>query len=1428
MRLGYLLAATLVGTVAIAQAQQPTPAKPATEKAATWQAGLAKVCITPKKPMPMGGYVSRTQWAPKTIHELWAKALVLQDASGQRAVLVTLDLIGIARDVSVPICAKIEKDHGIPRAAIAICSSHTHTGPVVGANLPSAGGAAYSAEAQALIDEYAKSLVDEIPKLVGAAVKDLQPATLQWGSGSATFAVNRRNNAEPKVPELRAANALQGPVDHTVPVLVVSGNDRRMRAIVGGYACHATVLTDVGWSGDWPGFGQTEIEKRHPEALAMFWAGCGADQNPLPRRTIPLAQEYGTKFADAVDQVLAGKLETLPPELKWSYEEIEIPFAKTPSREQFEKEAKGTGAAALRAKLLLKQWEQQGQIVASYPNFPVQRWKLGNSVEWIFLGGEVVVDYALRLKQAQPAGTTWVAGYSNDVMAYIPSRRVLAEGGYEGSTAMVYYGLPGDWHESIEQLIVQAVEKKRKPVAAAVEKSIAEELTRVAPLEPAAALKSFSVVPGFRVEQVAAEPLIHSPIACSFDEDGRMYVVEMCDYSEQEKEMLGKVRLLEDTDGDGRFDKSTIFAERLSWPTAVIAYDGGVFVGAAPDILYLKDTNGDGRADEQKVVFTGFGRNNVQALLNSFQWGLDGRIHGATSNNGGTIQRPDDPRFSPLVLGRRDFSFDPRKLDLRAESGGGQYGMSFDDWGHKFNCDNSTPLATLRYEDRYAARNPDFAAPGARQPSTDTVEIFRTSPVEPWRVVRTRLRVAGKVPGPIEHGGKASGYFSGATGVMAYRGNAYPAALREQIFVADPCSNIVHRKQIRVEGTDLVGKRIDEGREFVTSSDNWCRPVQFANAPDGTLYFMDMYREVIEHPWSLPPEIKQHLDLTSGRDRGRIYRIVPESFQQPALPRLGQAAVAELVKTLEHRNGWHRDTAARLLSERRNPEAVPLLEKLAGTSSLPEGRMHALYVLASLEKLQPAILLAALADPDPRVREHAVRLAEKFPNDPGVLTKLCALSRDPDLRVRCQLAFSLGEFSGAARNVALAEISKRDAEQPLIRTAVLTSLAEGSGQVLAILTQDAAFLQSAAGRATVEVLANLIGVQLREDDVRELEKGLADIATHDEAAAFAMIRGYASGRSKAKAERRRALPVSDTYRTLLGQMLERSQARVLDKNFPVTARVQATQLLGLGTFEEFRKVGVLLIDNRQPQELQLAAIETLAKFSDPAIASLLIEAWPQLSPRVRTDAVDLLFSRPAWLITLLDAIESDRIAVAEMGPARMQLLAVRKEPEIHERYLKLAQRNTVGSRAEVLKAYQPALTLPANPAQGKVYFQKICAACHRVENTGHEIGPNLAAFKARGAEAILINVLDPNREVNPQYVNYVASLDDGRTLNGMIANESAASITLKRAENATDTIQRSELEELRSTRQSMMPEGIEKQLDPQALADLIGYLLSVP
>ena len=440
---------------------------PISRAADTWQVGLAKQIITPQKPMWMAGYGARDKPASGKLTELWAKAIVLQDAEGKRALAITLDLVGIDRELSQAICAQIEKQHGLKREQIALFCSHTHSGPVVSKNLRPMHEYLLPAEQKELIADYAKKLEEQVVALAGAAIKDLQPAKLTWQHTKCTFAVNRRTNKEADVPQLREDGKIQGPHDHDFPVLVVRSAQDELRAVLFGYACHATVLSGYEWCGDWPGFAQLEIEKRHPGCLALFWVGCGADQNPLPRRKVELAEKYGSQAADAVDAALVRAPEAIAPLLKLTYREISLPLDKLPTKEELEEPAKGKDKfQAARAQMLLAEIAAGKPLAKDYP-YPVAVWQLGREVTWVILGGEVVVDYALRLKSdlAKPmtgGQHVWVAGYANDVMAYIPSRRVLIEGGYEGGGAMVYYGLPTSWAPEVEEVIVGEVEKQAK------------------------------------------------------------------------------------------------------------------------------------------------------------------------------------------------------------------------------------------------------------------------------------------------------------------------------------------------------------------------------------------------------------------------------------------------------------------------------------------------------------------------------------------------------------------------------------------------------------------------------------------------------------------------------------------------------------------------------------------------------------------------------------------------------------------------------------------------------------------------------------------------------------------------------------------------------------------------------------------------------
>ena len=966
----------------------------------------------------------------------------------------------------------------------------------------------------------------------------------------------------------------------------------------------------------------------------------------------------------------------------------------------------------------------------------------------------------------------------------------------------------------------------------------AKELPRTLPTEPAKALETFKIRPGFHIELVASEPLVVDPVAMTFDENGRLFVVEMIDYSERRPEALGRIRMLEDTDGDGRFDKSTIFADKLPWPTALFWYDGGLLVAATPDIFYFKDTDGDGKADKKETVFTGFAsdyapfqtnRLNVQAMLNSFNWGLENRIYGATSMNGGKVSALRHPEAPPLELRGRDFSINPREMSMRAEAGGGQHGMSFDDFGRRFGCQNSDHIRLYMFEERYSGRNPFYAMPAAWVSiATDgpAAEVYRISPDEPWRVLRTKWRVAGTVPGPIEGGGRPSGYFTGATGTTIYRGDAFPPDSRGDAFVADCGSNLVHRKKLHPEpnGPGLIARRApdEEKTEFLASTDVWFRPVQFANAPDGTLYIADMYREVIEHPWSIPQSIKRHLDLNSGNDRGRIYRIVPDGFKQPKAARLGKASTSELVATLENPNGWHRDTAARLLYERQDHAAVPALKQLCRTSNSARGRMHALYALDGLKALDAELLASALRDSGEWVRKHAVRLSGTFltqdsPANKALLESVLALAVDPSSQVRVQLAFTLGEIRDPQRIQALAQIARHDLDSKWAQAAVLSSLAEGAGELFALTCNDQNVQSARSGQDFLRQLAYLIGAH---NEQKELSKVLAFAArAADASLGFAVVRGIGEGLERVGSSLEKSAN--------LDGILARARELAVDENTAEVARVQAVEFLRLSPFEDARGILVRLLDLSQPQTLQLASIRTFGRFKRPEAAGELIHRWSSFTPRLRAEVLSVLLARPEGALALLAAAEQRVVRPADLSSTQVKLLNSYRDPQVREKAVQVLGKRSSTGREQIVKEFLPALELRGDAARGKSIYLERCSSCHRLGNDGYAVGPDLVTVKTAGKEKMLESIVDPNREVQPAYLVYLIETRDEDSLVGLLTSETANSVIVREAFAKETTLPRARIKSIQSMGQSMMPEGLETGLSPQAMADLLEFITTV-
>jgi putative membrane-bound dehydrogenase-like protein len=975
----------------------------------------------------------------------------------------------------------------------------------------------------------------------------------------------------------------------------------------------------------------------------------------------------------------------------------------------------------------------------------------------------------------------------------------------------------------------------------------ASDFPRVPPTEPERAEATFEVLHGFRMELIAAEPLVASPVDVAYDEDGRAYVVEMRDYPYPEeknaepKEFPGTVRLVEDTDGDGRFDKATIFADQLAWPTSACCWKGGVFVAAAPDIWYFKDTDGDRRADIRRKVFTGFGRYNVQAIMNNLRWGLDNKIYGAAAGNGGkvvgTLRVPSDASGTPSVpttidLARRDFRFDPVTETLEAISGGERFGNTFDDWGNRFVCNIRNPVQHVVLEQRYLARNPHFV-PGAVihdcAESGDQLRVFRASPPEPWRVFRAqRWALEGQAMPRSELIG--AGYWTSSSGVTVYRGGAYPPEFRGNVFIGEVAGNLVHRQILARDGVTFKSRRADESTEFIRSRDNWFRPVNFANAPDGTLHVVDMYRETIEHPWSIPDDIKARLDLTSGKERGRIYRVTSPGFASSKQPKLSLATTAELVAHLESPHSWWRETAQRLLVERQDKAAVPPLRALVHQRENPLARLHALCALAGLESLSADDLRWGMSDDSDthaNVVRHAILLAEQF--HPKVLDEqaLIILNQHADKQVRFQTALALGSIDERVATRPWMQIAERDADDPWMRAALLASGADRSNIGGAPSREEFDKLPPALRQGRSELarqVALLVG--LKSDGARAAEL-LASITDEDgpypDDFVFAVLSGLGEGLSRRKVtlnEFVRGRPESEPVkkRALQAALIATdSQART-------GQRIAALELLRVFGWNEAQPALDRCLAPTEARDLQHAALRLAGTFAERAASDLIIARRAQLGPSLRDEVVGILLSRSIWHEALVEALESGTIPPAQISiPHRARLTSL-ADKGLAERAKNALAAVALGPRKEIIEKYLSALSMKADAVRGAVVYRRECANCHKLGGEGHEVGPNLATIVHRSPQEILIHVLDPNREVSPQFLDYAVRLTDGRVLTGMIAAETDAGLTLRRAENREDTVIRSEIGEISSSGKSLMPEGLEQKISAQEMADLIGFL----
>lgn len=941
------------------------------------------------------------------------------------------------------------------------------------------------------------------------------------------------------------------------------------------------------------------------------------------------------------------------------------------------------------------------------------------------------------------------------------------------------------------------------------------------PKSPADSLAAIRVAPGFTVELVASEPLTMDPVAFEWGADGKLWVLEMGDYPlgvDGRGKAGGVVRVLQDTDGDGRYDKSTAFLENLAFPSGMMPWRKGVLVAAAPDLFYAEDTDGDGKADKREVLFTGFTLGNQQHRINGFELGLDNWLHAANGDSGGKIT---SARSGQAVdLGARDLRFRPDDGALELQPGRTQYGRHRDDWGNWFGGNNSTWAWHYFLPEHYLARNPQLAVKEVRRTLANYPDQSRVFPIS------TTLR-------RFNWPGKINALTSGCS-VTPYRDELFGKAFARSLFICEPVNNLVHQEVLEPDGVTFNSHRAagEAAREFLASADNWSRFSFARTGPDGALYIADMYRLVIEHPEWIPAEQQKRIDLRAGHDKGRIYRVFPTGAKLRPTLHLNQLDTAGLVAAMDSPNGWQRDTVQRLLLHAGSSAAIAPLRSLAAGSQRPQARLQALCTLEGLGGLNVETLLPALRDPHAAVREHAVRCGESFLGKaPALDAAMLTLADDAEIRVRYQLAFSLGEWSDPRAGRALTRIALRDAGDAQVQIAVMSSAPRHvDGMLDALLAEPSPTPPTA-------LVQPLIALAVTMDKPAALARTFERVAMRPSegfaAWQFAAVTGLLDGLSRAKTSMNQfaktAAPDLRAAITGLDAIFAAAPQTALSPSALETARLAAIPLLGRGPRGQIEEVRLLaeLLRPGESAAIHTATFAALSRSDGATAADAVTARWHTLSPAMRLETLNLLFRKPTWTAALLGAIEQGKVPAAQIDTANQEKLLTHADAALRGRAAKIFTA-TNADRARVVKDYAVVAELNGSAGKGAALFQQHCAICHRLRGVGNEVGPDLGGLADKPAGHFLEAIFDPNKAVESRYLGFTMVTNSNRTLAGIIAAETPTSVVIRSPGGGEETVLRSDVQSLTGAPTSLMPEGFEKILRPQEVADLIAYIRANP
>jgi putative membrane-bound dehydrogenase-like protein len=979
------------------------------------------------------------------------------------------------------------------------------------------------------------------------------------------------------------------------------------------------------------------------------------------------------------------------------------------------------------------------------------------------------------------------------------------------------------------------------------------------PLSPAEAQKAFQLADSsLTIELAAAEPDVIDPVAIRFDEDGRMWVVQMTDYplgNPTGGEPLSKIRVLEDRDGDGRFETATTFADKLLFATGIQPWKGGAFVTMSGKLVYMKDTDGDGRADVNETWFEGFAEQNSQLRANHPRLALDNWIYVANGLRGGKVINRKLGETEPINISGMDFRFNPLTGAAEAVSGNGQFGLSFDDWGNRFVCSNRNPVKHVVIEDRYLKANPGVTVPATVNdvaPSGEQSHIFPVS--RAWTTSNLH-----------------AGQFTAACGVYIYRGDLLPAEFKGNAFTCDPTGNLIHREIMEPAGPTFKSHAAYEGKEFLASPDEWFRPVNMELGPDGALYVVDMYRCVIEHPDFVPEELKRRPDLRLGDDRGRIWRIKPANTnptrQQGTAntspphrpgqdaPPLSKLASEELIALFAHENAWQRETAQRLLIERETQPSEEQLAKLIKGMNSPQGKVHLLSLIRQVHSKEATenLLVPLLRDSHTRVRAAAVFAISSMDNPTSGLwhraVRELFVDEAPEVRFAarlvCRPTLTAPESRGKKIAVPPSVSSQtmivralKDADDPWQRAAVrlgfdmnwIRRLVSGITGPLMIVGEKRAIARKSHGaQLLVRDFVEQVVVNAESDEsANSIALSEARELQGDRELSMAVLVGGMRGLSRRKLVPRDVVgfqnPSSNIHlselRDRLCAVIQRREAEKHDQH--AALRKDALEVL---SYLPNSSTAILdFTSEGYEQPIRTAAIAALARHSQPSDWQKLIDTFASDTPAVRRAILDGLLSNADRTKLLLDAIEAGKVKTSEIDLTQAKRLTTYRDVSIRDRAQKLFAAAMPADRTKALADYQPALAMKGDAKHGQVIFEKNCAVCHRIAGIGVNVAPDISDSRTKKPEQILADILQPNRAIDNNYLGYTVRQTDGTVLTGILAAETATSITLRQQGGKEAVLPRGDIDELRSTGQSLMPEGLERQIPPQDMADLVAFI----